>query len=311
MPNVRFTEHEHPPWAGLPNTRYFEIDSAIAGARYAVWVTTPPLYDKEPDRTYPVVYVTDGNGAAPMTISRIPLLRSDPINPIEPFVQVCVGYTAEDAKRALAVRARDLLPPGEALPDGVEEGMAQTVAIGMLDEEGAKLYLHNLRNPAADKFLAFLTEELQPQIEAGWRVSSNDAGLYGYSYGGLFSAYVALQRSPLFTRIGASSPGILAKVSRIFALYEAELAAEADYTGRHLHVTVCEREITVPGYYQNLVGAGTAEFITLCGLRPLKGLTCTSRFIQFESHATGSFASWADFLRTCFPAKPDQELLKV
>jgi predicted alpha/beta superfamily hydrolase len=308
---VSLVEAVPPLTSTLPNTRYFEIESRLAGARYAIWVTTPPLYDREPERRYPVLYQPDGNGSAPMTAPRLQLLRADPINPIEPFIQVCVGYAGADARRTLAVRARDLLPPGEALPEGIENSMAQTVEMGMLDREGADLYLNYLRNPAADRFLSFLTEELHPLFAAGWRVTSEDAGLFGYSYGGLFATYVALSRSPLFKRIGAGSPGILAKTSRIFELYNAEHEAGADHSGRRLHLTVCEREITFPGYYQALVGAGTVEFLALAGAKPLKGLTLTSRIIEFESHATGSAPAWSDYLRACFPAEPGQSPLKT
>ncbi|MDT9601014.1 alpha/beta hydrolase [Sphingosinicella rhizophila] len=288
--------------AMLPNTDYFEIDSVRAGARYAIWVTRPAHYERQSGKRFPVVYMPDGNGAAPQTAPRIELLASDPINPIRQFIQVCVGYTGADADRSLAVRARDLLPPGEALPPGVEEGMRATVETGLIDQAGADLYLHNLRNPAADKFLAFLTEELHPLIAKRYRVQDEDAGLFGYSYGGLFATYVALSRSSLFRRIGAGSPGILAQKSKIFEMYGRALAEKADHSGRMLHMTVAEREITVPSYYQTLVGAGTTEFIALASLQPLPGLVFSSKIIPEESHATGYGAAWSSFLRTCYSA---------
>jgi len=62
------------------------------------------------------VYLPDGNLAAPLTAPTHPMLAVDPINPIAPFVQVCVGYVGDDAPRMLAIRARDLLPPGKRCP---------------------------------------------------------------------------------------------------------------------------------------------------------------------------------------------------
>lgn len=287
----------------LPNTDYFEIELARAGARYAIWVTKPPLYDNEAGQQYPVIYLPDGNGAAPQTAPRIQLLRSDPINPIKPFIQVAIGYTGADAKRSLAVRARDLLPPGEALPPGLEEGVRDTAKTGMLDAAGADLYLHYLRNPAADKYLAFLAEELHPLIAQRYRATNADCGLFGYSYGGLFATYAALTRSPLFRRIGAGSPGILPQRSKVFAMYASELAAKADHKGRMLHMTVCERELTYPSYYQNLVGAGTTEFIALASQQPLPGLAFSSKVIPEELHATGYGPAWSSFIRTAYSAR--------
>ncbi len=298
-------EQLQPPLSAvLRDTTYFEIESALAGARYAIWVTTPVSYEREATRRYPAIYLPDGNGAAPQTVPATELLVYDPINPIRPYIQVCVGYAGEDVRRWLAVRARDLLPPAEVLPDGLEAGIAETVRAGLLDQAAGDLYLHNLRNPAADKFLAFLTEELHPLIASRYRIQREAAGLFGFSYGGLFATYVALRRSPLFRRIGAGSPGILPQRSKIFAMYASELAERADHTGRMLHMTVAEREITAPTYYQSGVGAGTTEFVTLAGQTPLPGLDFSSRIIAEESHATGFGPSWFSFLRTCYSARP-------
>jgi predicted alpha/beta superfamily hydrolase len=293
-----------PPMSSLlPSTRYFEIDSAVAGARYAIWVTTPAGYDRATATRFPVIYLPDGNSAAPSFIPRHQYLTIDPINPIRPFIMVCVGYPSEDAPRSLAVRARDLLPPSEPLPPGVEQAMQATVAAGLLDGSGADLYLRNLRNPAGDKFLAFLSDELHPHLASAYRFDDTDgAGLFGYSYGGLFAVYAALRRTALFRHIGAGSPGILPSKSRVFQMYRNEAAAGADYSGRSLHISVCERELTIPTSYQPLVAAGTAEFITMAGTEPLRGLAFSSRVIPDESHITGSGPSFAGFLRSRYSA---------
>ena len=304
-------EQQFPEWALLPNTRYFEVDSAIAGARYAIWVTVPPQYEVHAEARYTVVFAPDGNGMAPMSAPRMQMLATDPIAPIEPFILVCIGYCGADAGRTLAVRARDLLPPGEAVPDGVEHSMSKVVEMGLVDREGADLYLHHLRNPASDRFLSFIIDELFPLIAAGWRLKAGDHGLFGYSYGGLFALFAALSRPSLITRIGAGSPGIQPRVSKVFELYNSELMSGADHTGRNLHLTVCETELTVPGYYQASIGAGAAEFMTLTGTKPLNGLAVTSRIIPLESHVTGGPASWADYLRTCLPGQPNQSPLRA
>jgi len=301
-------EQQFPAWALLPNTRYFEVDSTIADARYAIWVTVPPQYQPAGEDRYTVVFAPDGNGMAPMAAPRMQMLATDPIAPIEPFILVCIGYCGEDTGRTLAVRARDLLPPGEVLPDDVEESMSKVVDMGLLDREGADLYLRYLRNPASDKFLAFVTDELLPLIAAGWRLKPGDHGLFGYSYGGLFALFAALSRPSLITRVGAGSPGIQAGVSKIFELYRAELASAADHSGRRMHLTVCETELTVPGYYQTAIGAGAAEFMALAGTKPLNGLVVTSRIISLESHATGGPSAWADYLRTCLPGRHQSPL---
>ena len=307
----KLIEQQFPAWALLPNTRYFEVESVIADARYAVWVTVPPQYEANAEERYTVVFAPDGNGMAPMAAPRMQMLATDPIAPIEPFILVCIGYCGEDAARTLAVRARDLLPPGEVVPDGVEQSMSKVVEMGLLDRDGADLYLRYLRNPASDKFLAFIVDELFPLIAADWRLKPGDHGLFGYSYGGLFALFVALCRPSLITRVGAGSPGIQPGVSKLFELYRTELTSGADHSGRRLHLTVCETELAVPGYYQASIGAGVAELMMLAGTKPLNGLAATNRIIPLESHATGGPASWADYLRTCLPGLPDQSPLRA
>ncbi|HTX51420.1 MAG TPA: alpha/beta hydrolase-fold protein [Caulobacteraceae bacterium] len=297
--DVALTEASGPLSATMGATRYFEIDSKIASARYGVWVTTPPQYDFEPTGRFPVIYQPDGNFAAAAHASVHAMACADIINPIRPFIMVTIGYTGEDVRRAAAVRVRDLLPPGEPSWEGFDGYLRQAADSGSMPRDVADLWRHNMEHTAADKFLAFITEELHPQIASGWRVDETDAGLYGYSYGGLFAAYAALMRPPLFRKIGAGSPGILAGRSRIFALYDAELASGADHTGRRLHVTVCEREITRPTIYQPIVGLGTAEFLSRLGQTPLKGLTVTTRTVEHESHISGFFPAWYSFLRDC------------
>ncbi len=308
---MTWTETSPPLSAMLPNTRYFELESKAVGTRFGVWVTTPTRYESEPGRQYPAIYQPDGNLTAPTTGPLLTLLRDDPINPVQPFVQVSVGYIGADVTRLLAVRARDLLPPGEPLlPTTNADTLDLLVQAGHLDADGAKLYLQNLRNPAADKFLSFLTDELHPLVSKEFRIDEASTGLFGYSYGGLFATYAALQRTA-FHRIGAGSPGIAGSHSKVFELYNNETASEADYSGRMLHMTVAEKEVTVASPYQAYVAAGTTEFIVRAGKQPLRDLAFSSQVIPAESHATGLTSSWFSFLRQCYSAdSPEQTIMR-
>ncbi|WP_186526283.1 alpha/beta hydrolase-fold protein [Leekyejoonella antrihumi] len=248
---------------------------------------------------------------APLTAPHTMMIRDDPINPIQPHIQVCVGYVGPDVDRQLAVRARDLLPPGEPLlPTTSAESLNLLVEAGLLDADAAKLYLHNLQNPAADKFLAFLVEELHPLITAEFRIDDASTGLFGYSYGGLFAIYAALQRT-IFSKVGAGSPGIIGFESKVFQLYDSEAKKDSDYSDRMLHITVNETEITRVSAYQAYVGVGTAEFITHAGKKPLRGHVLSSHIIPAQSHATGNTSSWFSFLRQCYSQEsPEMEIMR-
>ncbi len=292
---------QYPPSAILPNTEYFEIQSEIAGQRYAVWVNLPPRYDSEGDRRYPAIFTPDGNLFVPLFIPFNGLLRDDPIYPIQPFVQVSVGYCGADiADWITRGRNRDLLPPNEPASPAHLAGFEAAVAAGIWTAEMGESFRASVINGGrADLYLRFLAEELYPRITERWRIDAASTGLFGDSYSGLFSAWVALQRHPLFTRIGAASPGMATRESKVFKLLKQEVANGADHSGRRLHMTICEGEMTVASPYQ-MLGASYAEFTYQLGLAPLKGLTFTSAVIPTESHLTGATPSWFSFLRACY-----------
>lgn len=298
---VKLEESSSPMEAILTRkTRYFEIDSAVAGARYGVWVCTPMRYDRE-DISYPAIYQPDGNGAA-STMARMMLLRDDPINPHVPFISVCVGYVGEDAAQSLAVRARDLIPPTEEFAAGDEETFVTAMlAAGFLGEEGARTYWKHLKNPAADRFLAFLETELHPLLKSEYRIDDSALGLFGHSFGGTFASWVATQRS-IFTRIGASSPGIVPGTSAVLSAYDQELANDEDHSGRMLHVAIAAREITEPTSYAANCGQGTTELFARLAKTPLKGLKVSTHIVPDESHFTVNYVTLSSYLRSCYSA---------
>lgn len=284
----------------FPSTRYFEIDSKIAGARFSAWVTTPAQYDADKTRKYPVLYQMDGNLFFPTTAPYHQAGPSDPMSPQVPFILVSVGYSERESPAWAWLRVRDLLPPGELVPDVMLQAVGRAVEAGMLSQDDGDRYQAMFANPAGDRFLGFLEDELHPQLEEAFRIDGNDVGLWGTSYGGLFAAYVAIRRSNLFKRIGAGSPGIAGQDSQIFKLYQQAVASKQDYSGRRLHVTLGARELAEPGIYQSLTARGTAELLALTSQQPLPGLQVSTEIIPLETHLTGSVSAWFSFLRACY-----------
>lgn len=277
-------------WQGcLPDTEYFEMRSR-AGHDYGVWVTTPPGYDRATMQA-PAVYVLDGNWAVGMTAPLI-VTQMDPMQRIQPYLQISVGYAGEDALDWDRLRNRDFVPPHEPvakdLLDAVELGLQQ----GARTREESGAYLAQLRDTHADVFLSFLTSELHPRIERDYGIAASGHGLFGYSYGGLFSLYAWLTGSTLFESIGAGSPGVIADDSQVFALLQemgdSERAAK-------LHVTLNARELLgeIPVYQSLAKNAATV----LHRLTSRSG-SVTSEILR-ETHVTGLQASFLSYLRTC------------
>jgi len=306
MPNLQPAQHAMS--ALLPTTEYFEIDSAIAGNRYAVWVNVPPRYEQEEDRRYPAIFTADGNLLAPLTIPHNILLRDDPINPILPFVQVNVGYCGKDIDDWVFLhRNRDLLPIGEPpSPDhvaAVDQLATSSEAPPEMVEQWKKFKASVIAGGRSDLFLRFLTEELYPAITARWRIDDTCSGFFGDSYSGLFAAWVAMQRHPFFTRIGVASPALATAESKVYEMLAREQADDADHSGRQLHLTVGEGELTVPSVYQVICGTAFTRLAAKLGARPLKGLKFSSHIIANESHWSGIVPCWFSFLRACYSAR--------
>jgi predicted alpha/beta superfamily hydrolase len=276
-------------WQGcLADTDYFELRSG-GGHDYGVWVTTPPGYDPAATRA-PAVYVLDGNWAVGMTAPLI-VTQLDPMQRIQPYIQVSVGYAGEDAQHWDRLRNRDLVPPGEPVAKELVDAVELGVRAGARTREEADAYLAELRDTRADAFLSFLTAELHPRIERDYGTAASGHGLFGYSYGGLFSLYTWLAGSTLFESVGAGSPGVVSEDSQVFARLE-EMGDSLP--AAKLHLTVNERELLGDlAVYQNLA----KNAATVLHRVTARGAAVTSAVLR-ETHVTGLQASFLSYLRT-------------
>lgn len=279
-------------WQGcLADTEYFEMRSS-GGHDYGVWLTTPPGYDSATAQA-PVVYVLDANFAVGLTAPLI-VTQMDPMQLIQPYIQVSVGYAGQEAQDWDRLRNRDFVPPGEPIAKELIDAVEMGLQAGMRTREEADAYLAELRDTHADVFLSFLTAELHPRIAHEYGTAASGHGLFGYSYGGLFSLYAWLTGSTLFESIGAGSPGILAEDSQIFALLHD--MDDSRYAAK-LHLTFNDRELLGDlAVYQSLAKNTATVLHRLIS----RGAPVTSELLH-ETHVTGLQASFLSYLRTCRP----------
>lgn len=279
-------------WQGcLADTDYFEMRSS-GGHDYGVWVTTPPGYDPATTRA-PVVYVLDGNFAVGLTAPLI-VTQMDPMQRIQPYIQVSIGYVGEEAQDWDRLRNRDFVPPGEPVAQELIDAVEMGLRMGARTREEADAYLAQLRDTHADVFLRFLTTELHPRIERDYGTATRGHGLFGYSYGGLFSLYAWLTGSSLFESVGAGSPGVIAEDSQIFAQLDD---MDESHRAAKLHVTLNDRELLGElAAYQSLAKNTTTVLHRITA----RSQAVTSEILH-ETHLTGLQASFLSYLRTCRP----------
>ena len=152
------------------------IKSAVLGEDRIVLVRTPAGYESN-KVSYPVLYMTDGDGHMGHTASTIEFLtQNGRISDL-----IVVGVTNTD-------RTRDLTPAKST------------------DKDPAG----NLRFPTsggADNFLKFFQTELIPEIEKQYRVQPYRI-FAGHSLGGLFAIHAMISKPGLFNSYIAVSPSL-------------------------------------------------------------------------------------------------------
>jgi predicted alpha/beta superfamily hydrolase len=151
------------------------IDSKILGERRVINVYVPPDYAKSAER-YPVLYMPDGGLGEdfPHVVGSVDVSIKNAV--IRPVIVVGVENTE---------RRRDLVPP-------------TTLA------EEQKIAPHA---GGADKFRAFLREELKPLIASRYRVTDESA-IIGESFAGLFVLETFLVEPTLFDGYISVDPSV-------------------------------------------------------------------------------------------------------
>ncbi|TBV08566.1 alpha/beta hydrolase [Phytopseudomonas dryadis] len=199
------------PWrtASLPLAEERELHSQHTGREYRIYLSVPP--GQPPAQGYPVIYVLDGNLLFPALLPQSRMFQPNAFRGgREPVVLVGIGYPTDEAFDVQA-RAEDYTPPAADMGD-----------------TGDRL---SSRHGGAERFLAFIENELKPLVEARYPIDRGRQTLFGHSYGGLFTVYTLLSRPQAFQRYLASSPSLWWKQRYIFSLLPAAKGARSLRSG--------------------------------------------------------------------------------
>jgi predicted alpha/beta superfamily hydrolase len=152
------------------------IKSAVLGEERIVLVRTPAGYETN-KVSYPVLYMTDGDGHMGHTASTIEFLtQNGRVSDL-----IVVGVTNTDRTRDLTpVKSTNKNPAGE---------------------------LQFPTSGGADNFLKFFETELIPEIEKQYRVQPYRI-FAGHSLGGLFAIHAMISKTGLFNSYVAVSPSL-------------------------------------------------------------------------------------------------------
>lgn len=273
---------KYPP-VTLPNTEIRLLDSTIINDTFKLNISLPVTYSNS-DRTYPVIYLTDGDGLFPLVRSIADGLSTGLEMPRT--IVVGIGYDTENSMKRERYRERDLLPTDASARDAsIRQKFTRT----------------GIRRGQAAAFLRFIREELKPFINSNYFTNVKDSTYAGTSYGGLFGLYVLFHNPDTFNRYVIGSPAIHHD-NRITLEYENIYASRYDDLPARVFMSVGAREEGDDPLLEQVF-----QFVTnMKNLakklreRNYPGLRLTTHVFEDESHGSVVPATFSRGLRLVF-----------
>jgi predicted alpha/beta superfamily hydrolase len=254
----------------IPRSQVRTLPVNAAGRHYALFVGLPVSYATEPNKRYPVVYVTDGYwDFQKITALHGPLVY-DKYAP--EFITVGMGYAGENLNYG-DLRRWELSP----------------LSTGTTPEASGH----------ARDFLDTIEKVFIPLIDKEYRTDPKQRVLGGASLGGMFTLYSMFTRPELFNGYIAVTPSVAAGDGWLLK-YEEEFAKAGKSLNARLYMTVGGNEPT--GYVAPILRMNQ-RFAP--GKYPK--LAYEFRIIDGERHAGNQTESYNRGLRFVFaPVAPEQ-----
>jgi predicted alpha/beta superfamily hydrolase len=183
----------------VPRERQFDFTSRLNQLPYRLMISAPAL---EPGKTYPVLYVLDGNWYF-RAVSDTALWGS---GPFEPAIVVGIGYPV----------------PGNPAADYPEVRRRRGIDYTVKEEPQR----FPTGSGGCDTFLRIIEEEIKSFIAANYPVDAKRSMIYGKSLGGLAVVHALLSKPTAFSTYIAVSPSIWQADKAVLA-NEAAFAAKA------------------------------------------------------------------------------------
>jgi predicted alpha/beta superfamily hydrolase len=255
----------------LENTEQFSIASKyVKGEKYLIQVGLPIGYSPT-KKSYPVLYVLDGDKSFGMTKETADWLMWS--NEIKDIIVVAITY-GKGTDEWWQKRARDYSHCDDTI-----------MAKGWFRETGG-----------ADNFLEFVKNELFPAINKNYKTNQDSTAIMGLSFGGTLGTYVLFKQSDLFDNYILIAPALFWNDNDI-------LKIEKEYFRNHK-----ELNKTVFVAYGSLdskewVINSTSELIQTIQNRKYEGLKFTSRIFEGETHISVYPTALTNGLINLFPKR--------
>ena len=213
-------EGQGKPYA-LLGSEVWDVPDPVSGRDYQIFVSLPPSYAKEPQRAYPVLYVTDADYAFPV-VRQIARRLNVEGPKVQDFILIGLSYAKGDDP--VKSRRRDYTPTA----DGPSNAPADAVHGG-----GAA-------------YQTYLRDQVLPFVARRYRTDSHQNLFLGHSYGALLGAQILFTEPGMFSGYILGSPSLWFGKRHMFAMEKAYAAAHRDLPAK-VYVYTGEYEATRAG----------------------------------------------------------------
>ena len=250
----------------LENTEQFAIKSKyVADENYVIQVGLPTGYSHS-DKSYPVLYVLDGDKSFGLTKGVIDWLVWT--NEIRNIIIVGISYGRGNSIW-WEKRARDFTP------------FKDTV------------YYYYPNAGGANNFLSFVKNELFPIVNKNYRTLQDSNVIMGLSFGALLSSFALFTQPDMFKGYIIISPSLFWNGNSI-------LKTEADYFSKHKELNKIVYMAYGSSDDKDWVIDPTNELIQILQTRKYEGLKFTQQVFKGETHISVYPVALTHGLKTVF-----------
>ncbi|MGU3494295.1 alpha/beta hydrolase [Xanthobacteraceae bacterium A53D] len=198
--------------APLPGTVHFDLAPKAGGLPYRIFLRVPA--GPAPAGGWPTLYLLDGNAMIGTAVDAVRVQAAYPkATGMREAALIAIGYPTDEAYDSVR-RSWDMVPPpGATYPPYAPGGP-------------------ELKTGGANTFLAFIEDELKPEIARRLPVDKARQAIFGHSFGGLCVLHALFTRPGTFAHYAAISPAI-GWEDAVLLKGEAGFVAQQDGTTRH------------------------------------------------------------------------------
>jgi uncharacterized protein len=250
----------------LENTEQFSITSEyVKGENYLIQVGLPFGYSSS-HKSYPVLYVLDGDYAFGITkgITDLLLIGKE----IKGIIVIGISYGKGVFAWSIK-RTRDLTPSHDTI------------------------FAKGQNTGGADNFLKFVQYELFPAVNRNYRTNPDSSAICGESLGGLLNSYILWKQPELFKGYIIISPSLIWNNKSVLKL-------ESEYFINHKELNKAVYIAYGSLDSKEVIISPATELIQMIQMHNYKGLRLVTRVFEGETHMSVPSVAITNGLKTLF-----------